>query len=65
MATRLQFENSNEVGVFARLTNRYAILLPASTLYSREFHDLICVCPGGKRKTSPSSLAVWQLLPDG
>jgi translation initiation factor 6 len=26
MAVRAQFENSNEVGVFARLTNSYAIV---------------------------------------
>ena len=25
MATRLQFENSNEIGVFAKLTNTYAL----------------------------------------
>ena len=26
MATRTQFENSNEVGVFAKLTNAYAMI---------------------------------------
>lgn len=26
MATRCQFENSNEVGVFAKLTNAYALI---------------------------------------
>eukprot|EP00983_Pelagomonas_calceolata_P028488 892696-Pelagomonas_calceolata.AAC.3 len=26
MATRCQFENSNDVGVFAKLTNAYAIV---------------------------------------
>lgn len=26
MATRVQFENSNEVGVFAKLTNKYCLV---------------------------------------
>lgn len=26
MATRLQFENSNEIGVFAKLTNKYCLV---------------------------------------
>lgn len=31
MATRLQFENSNEVGVFAALTNSYALTAQGSS----------------------------------
>jgi translation initiation factor 6 len=30
MATRLQFENSNEIGCFATLTNSYCIVAPVS-----------------------------------
>ena len=26
MATRVQFENSNEIGVFAKLTNKYCLV---------------------------------------
>ena len=28
MATRLQFENSNEIGCFATLTNSYCVVAP-------------------------------------
>lgn len=31
MATRLQFESSNEVGVFATLTNSYALVAQGSS----------------------------------
>lgn len=41
MATRLQFENNNEVGVFANLTSAYALVaLGGSENFYR--HDLHC-----------------------
>jgi len=41
MATRCQFENSNDVGVFAKLTNAYAIVAlgGAENFYSGERDD--------------------------
>jgi translation initiation factor 6 len=36
MATRVQYENSNEVGVFAKLTNAYCIV---STGASQNFYS--------------------------
>lgn len=42
MATRIQFENSNEVGVFAKLTNKYCLVSSGGSenFYSTFEHEL-------------------------
>ncbi|KAF7115036.1 hypothetical protein CNMCM5793_001072 [Aspergillus hiratsukae] len=49
MAVRAQFENSNEVGVFARLTNSYAIVAIGASenfysVFEAELQDVIPIC---------------------
>ncbi|KAK4236402.1 hypothetical protein C8A03DRAFT_16956 [Achaetomium macrosporum] len=49
MAVRAQFENSNEVGVFAKLTNSYALVgIGASenfySVFEAELQDIIPIC---------------------
>ncbi|KAI9653428.1 MAG: Eukaryotic translation initiation factor 6 [Trizodia sp. TS-e1964] len=49
MAVRAQFENSNEVGVFATLTNSYAIVAVGASenfysVFEAELQDLIPIC---------------------
>jgi len=49
MATRAQFENSNEVGVFATLTNSYALVATGASenfysIFEAELQDVIPIC---------------------
>ncbi|KAJ5232026.1 Eukaryotic translation initiation factor 6 [Penicillium chermesinum] len=49
MAVRAQFENSNEVGVFSRLTNSYAIVAVGASenfysVFESELQDVIPIC---------------------
>lgn len=49
MASRAQFENSNELGVFAKLTNGYALVgIGASenfySIFEAELQDVIPIC---------------------
>ncbi|KAI9040269.1 translation initiation factor 6 [Aspergillus affinis] len=49
MAVRAQFENSNEVGVFSRLTNSYAIVAIGASenfysVFEAELQDVIPIC---------------------
>jgi len=51
MATRAQFENSNEVGVFATLTNSYALVALGGSenfysIFEAELQDVIPICHG-------------------
>jgi translation initiation factor 6 (eIF-6) len=48
MATRVLFENSNEVGVFARVTNSYALVCQAS---AENFYSAFEVSSEVKTKT--------------
>lgn len=41
MATRCQFENSNDVGVFAKLTNAYCLVAQGG---SENFYRYIMLC---------------------
>ncbi|KAA8910878.1 hypothetical protein FN846DRAFT_492319 [Sphaerosporella brunnea] len=49
MAVRAQFENSNEVGVFANLTNSYALVATGGSMkfysvFEAELQDIIPIC---------------------
>ncbi|KAL3458531.1 translation initiation factor IF6 [Aspergillus heterothallicus] len=49
MAVRAQFENSNEVGVFSRLTNSYALVAIGASenfysVFESELQDVIPIC---------------------
>ncbi|EDN06342.1 predicted protein [Histoplasma mississippiense (nom. inval.)] len=49
MAVRARFENSNEVGVFATLTNSYALVAIGSSenfysIFEAELQDVIPIC---------------------
>ena len=56
MATRCQFENSNDVGVFAKLTNAYCIVAlgGAENFYSVFESELADHVPVIKTSVSPS-----------
>ena len=42
MATRIQFENSNDIGVFAKLTNSYCLVSNAGSENFYSFFKRFC-----------------------